>query len=159
MDAHAQIRALNLELAKKTKLIDDLKSKVQHFTSKRNARDLGQDEDVVEYLVTIVKEKEKVIEELQLKVTQLVRREQDLKDRVEKYEFIYDVPPDQKASQNRFFEKADPAETAKSGGSARPGTTPSQGIEQMLNKFKAGKTGVRPGALKQEVEKSEWLYF
>ena len=41
VDAHAQIRALNLELAKKTKLIDDLKSKVQHFTSKRNARELG----------------------------------------------------------------------------------------------------------------------
>jgi hypothetical protein len=49
-------------------LIDDLKGKVQHFTSKRNARELGQDEDVVEYLVSIVKDKEKVIEDLQLKV-------------------------------------------------------------------------------------------
>lgn len=72
VDAHAQIRSLNVELAKKTKLIDDLKSKVQHFTAKRNAKEIGQDEDIVEYLVSIVKEKEKVIEELQLKVTQLV---------------------------------------------------------------------------------------
>jgi aminoglycoside phosphotransferase family enzyme len=68
VDAHAQIRALNVELAKKTKLIDDLKSKVQHFTAKRNAKDIGQDEDVVEYLVNMVKEKEKTVEELSFKV-------------------------------------------------------------------------------------------
>ena len=74
VDAHAQIRALNVELAKKTKLIDDLKSKVQHFTAKRNAKDIGQDEDVVEYLVNMVKEKEKTVEELSYKVKQLLVR-------------------------------------------------------------------------------------
>lgn len=63
VDAHAQIRSLNVELAKKTKLIDDLKIKVQHFNSKRNTKDLKQDEDIVEYLVNIIKEKEKNIEE------------------------------------------------------------------------------------------------
>jgi hypothetical protein len=63
-----------VELAKKTKLIDDLKGKLQHFSSKRNAKDLGTDEDVVEYLVTMVKDKERIIEELQLKVSQLVVR-------------------------------------------------------------------------------------
>jgi hypothetical protein len=68
VDAHAQIRSLNVELAKKCKLIDDLKYKVQHFTSKRNAREMGNDEDVVEYLVNIVKEKERIIEELTYKV-------------------------------------------------------------------------------------------
>jgi hypothetical protein len=41
VDSHAQIRALNVELAKKVKLIDDLKMKVQHFTSRRNAREIG----------------------------------------------------------------------------------------------------------------------
>lgn len=61
-----------MELAKKTKLIDDLKGKLQHFSSKRNAKDLGTDEDVVEYLVTMVKDKERIIEELQLKVSQLI---------------------------------------------------------------------------------------
>ena len=65
---------MNVELAKKTKLIDDLKGKLQHFSSKRNAKDLGSDEDVVEYLVTMVKDKERIIEELQLKVSQLVVR-------------------------------------------------------------------------------------
>jgi hypothetical protein len=45
--------------------------KVQHFTSKRNAREMGQDEDVVEYLVTIVKDKERIIEELTNRVTLL----------------------------------------------------------------------------------------
>lgn len=69
VDAHAQLRSLNVELAKKTKLIDDLKSKVQHFNSKKNAKDLKQDEDVVEYLVGIVKDKDKTIEELQFKIT------------------------------------------------------------------------------------------
>jgi hypothetical protein len=64
VDAHAQIRSLNLELAKKTKLIDDLKAKVQFFTSKKSAKDFKQDEDVVEYLVNIVKDKDKTIEEL-----------------------------------------------------------------------------------------------
>ena len=68
VDAHAQIRSLNIELAKKSKLIDDLKGKVQHFTAKRNARELGSDEDVVEYLVAIVNDKERVIEELSFKV-------------------------------------------------------------------------------------------
>lgn len=71
MDSHAQIRALNVELAKKVKLIDDLKIKVQHFTSRRNAREIGQDEDIVEYLVNIVKEKERIVEELSYKVQQL----------------------------------------------------------------------------------------
>ena len=71
VDSHAQIRALNVELAKKIKLIDDLKMKVQHFTSRRNAREIGQDEDVVEYLVNIVKEKERILEELTYKVQQL----------------------------------------------------------------------------------------
>ena len=71
MDSHAQIRALNVELAKKVKLIDDLKMKVQHFTSRRNAREIGQDEDIVEYLVNIVKEKERIVEELSYKVQQL----------------------------------------------------------------------------------------
>jgi hypothetical protein len=41
VDSHAQLRALNVELARKTRLIDDLKMKVQHFTSKRNAREIG----------------------------------------------------------------------------------------------------------------------
>jgi hypothetical protein len=41
---------------------------VQHFTSKKNAREIGQDEDVVEYLVNIVKDKDRIIEELSLKV-------------------------------------------------------------------------------------------
>ena len=53
-----------MELAKKVKLIDDLKSKVQHFTSKRQAKEIGQDEDIVEYLVNIVKDKDNIIEEL-----------------------------------------------------------------------------------------------
>ena len=61
-----------MELAKKTKLIEDLKGKVQHFTSKKSAKDFKQDEDVVEYLVNIVKEKDKAIEELQYKIAQLV---------------------------------------------------------------------------------------
>jgi hypothetical protein len=47
---------------------------VQHFTSKRSAKDLGQDEDLVEYLVNIVKDKERIIEELSLKVQQLLVR-------------------------------------------------------------------------------------
>ncbi len=75
VDAHAQIRALNVELAKKTKLIDDLKSKVQHFNSNKNPKDLlKNDEDLVEYLVNMVKEREKTIEELQFKIAQLVVR-------------------------------------------------------------------------------------
>lgn len=45
-----------------------MKHKVQHFTSKRNAKEIGKDEDVVEYLVNIVKEKERIIEELSFKV-------------------------------------------------------------------------------------------
>ena len=57
-----------MELARKTRLIDDLKMKVQHFTSKRNAREIGQDEDIVEYLVGIVKDKEKTLEEMTYKV-------------------------------------------------------------------------------------------
>lgn len=65
---------MNVELAKKTKLIDDLKLKVQHFTSKRNAREIGQDEDIVEYLVNIVKDKERIVEELSYKVQQLAVR-------------------------------------------------------------------------------------
>jgi hypothetical protein len=54
-----------LELSKKTKLVEDLKVKIQHFTSKRNAKDvLKIDEDVVDYLANIIKDKEKVFEEL-----------------------------------------------------------------------------------------------
>lgn len=64
VDAHAQIRALNLELAKKNKMTEDLKSKVQYFTSKKSAKDFKQDEDVVEYMVNIVREKDKANEEL-----------------------------------------------------------------------------------------------
>lgn len=60
---------MNVELAKKTKLIDDLKSKVQHFNSHKNPKDLlKNDEDLVEYLVGMVKEREKAIEELQFKI-------------------------------------------------------------------------------------------
>ncbi|CDW76964.1 fha domain containing protein [Stylonychia lemnae] len=112
VDSHAQIRALNVELAKKTKLIDDLKSKVQHFNSKRNAKDLKQDEDVVEYLVNIVKEREKAIEELQFRITQMVvrfnlhfifqqQREQDFKEKIERYEFILDEGD----SQNPIYQQ------------------------------------------------------
>ncbi len=53
-----------MELAKKTKLIEDLKQKLQHFNSKKSAKDIGQDEDIVEYLGGIVKEKDRLIEEL-----------------------------------------------------------------------------------------------
>jgi len=72
VEAHAQIRSLNVELAKKTKLIEDLKTKVQVFNSKKNAKDLRQDEDLVEYLVSMVKERENSIEELQFKIAQLL---------------------------------------------------------------------------------------
>ena len=74
VDAHAQIRSLNLELAKKNKLTEDLKTKIQHFTSKKSVKDFKQDEDVVEYLVNIVKEKDKANEEFQFKIAQLVVR-------------------------------------------------------------------------------------
>lgn len=102
VDSHAQIRSLNVELAKKTKLIDDLKVKLQHFTSHKHPKDIKQDEDVLEYMVGIVKEKDRVIEEQQFKIAQLVvsnivsinlyyqKREQDLREKVERFEFIYD---------------------------------------------------------------------
>lgn len=87
-----------------------------------------------------------------------------MKERVEKYEFIYDVPPEQKANHNRFYEKEEVVmnteANSQSGISGRPGTgksTTQGNIDAMLNKFKSGQ-GQRP-ALKQEVEKSEWLYF
>ncbi len=63
---------------------------------------MDKDEDLVEYLVGIVKEKDKIIEELTFKCQQLVVRESDLREKVEKYEFIYDVPPEDK-KQNEFF--------------------------------------------------------
>lgn len=69
VDAHAQIRSLNLELSKKTKLIEDLKTKIQHYTSKNNQKNvLKNDEDVVDYLANIIKDKEKVFEEMQFNI-------------------------------------------------------------------------------------------
>jgi Mg-chelatase subunit ChlI len=76
-----------------------------------------------------------------------VRREQDLKDRVEKYEFIYDVPLEQKALHNRFFEKEEVLMNTENkslngtvvSGRAGTGKTTAQGnIDAMLNKFKYG---------------------
>jgi len=57
------VRSLNVELSKKTKLIEDMKLKINHFTAKKTGRDLRNDEDVVEYLVNLIKDKEKLNEE------------------------------------------------------------------------------------------------
>ena len=54
-----------------------------------------------------------------------------MKERVEKYEFIYDVPPSEKVNHNRFYE--DTQNDAKMGNNAGK-----QGIEAMLSKFKSG---------------------
>jgi hypothetical protein len=52
---------LNIELAKKGKIIEDLKNNVLKFSSQK--KDIKNDEDVVEYLVGIVKDKERMIED------------------------------------------------------------------------------------------------
>eukprot|EP00347_Sterkiella_histriomuscorum_P009212 403342098 len=152
VDAHAQLRSLNVELAKKTKIIDDLKSKVQNFNSKKNAKDLKQDEDVVEYLVGIVKDKDKTIEELQFRITQIVKREADLKDKVERYEFIYDDGQIQNSNQAAYFQKR-------------------QGVLEELNKFNNMESQVAQVQrkihngtpqdlnMREQKDKSEWLFF
>lgn len=75
VEAHAQIRSLNTELAKKVKFIEDLKVKIQQFNQKKNVKDMRNDEDIVDYLVSIIKEKEKQFEELSFKVAQGIKRE------------------------------------------------------------------------------------
>ena len=75
VEAHAQIRSLNTELANKVKFIEDLKVKIQQFNQKKNVKDMRNDEDIVDFLVSIIKEKEKQFEELSFKVAQGIKRE------------------------------------------------------------------------------------
>jgi len=58
---------LNLELSKKTKLVEDLKQNLVAFTSKRKDG-IKNDEDMLDYLANVIKEKEKIFEEMQFKI-------------------------------------------------------------------------------------------
>jgi len=49
-----------VELAKKNKLIEDLKSKIQQFS---RGGEIKKDDEVIDYLVALIKDKEKLFEE------------------------------------------------------------------------------------------------
>lgn len=148
VDAQAQLRSLNTELAKKGKLIEDLKMKMQHFNTKRNAKDLKNDEDMAEYLVNIIKDKEKVIEEMQFRQQQLVKKEMDLKEKVDRYEFLYE--PEKTGGKDQTLLRKDDVLREinrkieqKQGGAVQYNKQPADTFMSM----------------REKKDKSEWLYF
>jgi hypothetical protein len=94
-----------------------------------------------------------------------------MKEKVEKYEFIYDVPPEERVKNKHFQLKKENEGTSNiddilsrytgAGASMKTQGGGQAAIDSMLNKFKSGATSKinTTTGLKNEVEKSEWLYF
>jgi len=60
------MRQLNIELAGKSQLIDQMKAKIKDMSYEK--RNIKKDEDMVDYLANVVKEKEKALDERTIQV-------------------------------------------------------------------------------------------
>jgi single-stranded DNA-specific DHH superfamily exonuclease len=69
------VEALNLELAKKTALLNQAKEKLKKVCFDR--RDINRDEDWAEYLTSIIKEKDRLLEEKTIEANRLTERERE----------------------------------------------------------------------------------
>ena len=82
-----QIRTLTLELSTKSKLIDQLKEELKKVIGTKPS-DLKRDEDLAGYLANIIKNKDVEIQSKDMEVKQLMKREGELKDMMQKYEVL-----------------------------------------------------------------------
>jgi len=82
-----QIRTLTLELSTKSQLIDRLKEELKKVIGTKPS-DLKRDEDLAGYLANIIKNKDAEIQNQAIEIKQLIKREGELKDMMQKYEVL-----------------------------------------------------------------------
>ena len=87
VDTSSQIRTLTLELSTKSKLIDQLKDQLKKLVGSKPA-DLKRDEDLAGYLASIIKDKDTEIQQKDVELKQLVKRDSDMKEMLHKYELL-----------------------------------------------------------------------
>ena len=92
------IRSLNTEITKKAEQISDLKSRLQQLMAARGGLQPGQEFDgsnkeLVEHLSGVLTGKEVENEHQQKQIAEVLRREEELKAKLAKLEFLYDLDP------------------------------------------------------------------
>jgi uncharacterized coiled-coil protein SlyX len=96
VEKDSTIRTLNIELAKKTEQIDDLKSRLRQLMGAKGSAEManaGSNQEIVEHLNSIIKAREKELENQQNHINKVLRRENDLKEKLDKMEFLYELDP------------------------------------------------------------------
>ena len=98
VEKDASIRSLNMELAKKTEQISDLKSRLQQLMAAKGNMQPGREFDgsnkeLVDHLSGVLTGKETEVEHQQKQIADVLRREEELKAKLAKLEFLYDLDP------------------------------------------------------------------
>lgn len=96
VEKDSTIRTLNIELAKKTEQIDDLKSRLRQLMGAKGTAEManaGSNQEIVEHLNSIIKSREKEMENQQNHINKVLRRENELKEKLDKMEFLYELDP------------------------------------------------------------------
>lgn len=93
----AAIRSLNSEVARKTEQLEDMKSRIQQLMAAKGApaahQKANSNKEIVEYLQSMLKSKESEIENQAKHVQEVLCRENELKKKLEKMEYLYELDP------------------------------------------------------------------
>lgn len=97
MEKDAAIRSLNVELAKKTEQLNDMRSRLQQVMAAKGGMpknaEIGSNKEIAEHLQQILKAKEAEIGKQAEHVREVLRRENELKEKLAKLEYLYELDP------------------------------------------------------------------
>jgi hypothetical protein len=79
-------------------VVEELRNKLQELGRARTG--VQSDEEMVDYLVKLIKDKEQAFGEQNARLQQMIAREASMKDQVQRYQFLYEAPPKQEQFSN-----------------------------------------------------------
>jgi len=97
VEKDAAIRSLNIELAKKTEQLNDMRSRLQQVMAAKGgmpkSAEIGSNKEIAEHLQQMLKAKEAEVGKQAEHVGEVLKRENELKEKLAKLEYLYELDP------------------------------------------------------------------
>lgn len=128
MEKDAAIRSLNVELAKKTEQLNDMRSRLQQVMAAKGgmpkSAEIGSNKEIAEHLQQMLKAKEVEVSKQAEHVGEVLKRENELKEKLAKLEYLYELDPNKplmkySANEQKFGQNTLGLGSAAGIGSAR----------------------------------------